>query len=169
MAENETTEVVETGEVLLTRTQAARRMGVSVSTIRRMEGVEIEPVVIDGKHLFHLADIERARPVTDGQVAARAFDGFNQGKTVIELVIELEQPPERIERLHDIWKRLSNSIVIQGWRSSRPVDKVFPKLVPINSFTLRNCLYVIHEFPEVLKLYKESFQPEHMAKIARIR
>ncbi|HET8932007.1 MAG TPA: hypothetical protein VFN67_01140 [Polyangiales bacterium] len=43
-------------DVLLARAQAARRMGVSVATIRRMEGDELQPVIIDGKHCFALED-----------------------------------------------------------------------------------------------------------------
>ena len=36
--------------VLRTRQQSARRMGVSLATVRRMEGGELQPVIVDGKH-----------------------------------------------------------------------------------------------------------------------
>lgn len=63
MSNNESTEIVETGQVLLTRTEAAKRMGVSVATVRRMEAAELHVEVINGRHLFRLEDVDRHRRV----------------------------------------------------------------------------------------------------------
>lgn len=103
------TEHVAMAEVLLTRAQTARRIGVSIGTVRRMEGAELHPIVINGKHCFHPAEVERYRRLTDGQIAARAFQMFNEGRGVIDVVIELEQPPEPIERLYSTWDRLAST------------------------------------------------------------
>jgi hypothetical protein len=93
--------------VLLTRAQAARRMGVSVATVRRMEGGELQPVIIDGKHCFALEDLECHRKVTDGDLAAKAFEMFNADKTQVDAVIALKEPPERIRRLFQDWVEMS--------------------------------------------------------------
>jgi hypothetical protein len=45
--------------LLLTRAQAARRLGISIATVRRMEANELAPIVVEGKHLFRAKDVER--------------------------------------------------------------------------------------------------------------
>jgi hypothetical protein len=97
--------------VLLTRSQAARRMGVSVATVRRMEGEELQPVIIDGKHCFALEELDRHRKVTDGDLAAKAFEMFNADKSQVDVVIALKEPPERIRRLFQDWVEMSDCIV----------------------------------------------------------
>ncbi len=144
------------GQVLLTRTQAARRAGVSISKIRRMEGAEIDPIVIDGKHFFHIEDIDRHRRLSEGQVAGRAFKMFEEGLGIIDVIIELEQAPELIEKLHETWRRLTCSIVIRGahgWK--REVREAYPKLMPLTPYGLTQCLHVVHEDPENLKRWGE--------------
>jgi hypothetical protein len=45
---------------MMTRTDVARRIGKSVATVRRLEGVELHPIVDeDGVHLFDEAEVER--------------------------------------------------------------------------------------------------------------
>lgn len=97
--------------VLLTRAQAARRLGVSVATVRRMEGEELQPVIIDGKHCFALEELDRHRKLTDGDLAANAFEMFNADKTQVDVVIALKEPPERIRRLFQDWVQMSECIV----------------------------------------------------------
>lgn len=86
-------------------------MGVSVATVRRMEGEELHPVIIDGKHCFALEDLDRHRKVTDGDLAAKAFEMFNADKTQVDAVIALKEPPERIRRLFQDWVQMSECIV----------------------------------------------------------
>lgn len=99
------------GHVLLTRGQAARRMGVSLATVRRMEGSELHPIIVDGKHCFPLEDIDRHRRVTDGDLAAMAFQMFNDDKTQVEAVITLKESPERIRKLFQDWLAMSECII----------------------------------------------------------
>jgi hypothetical protein len=116
-ADGETTVVFPSGDaaearhVLLTRGQAARRLGVSVATVRRMEGEELQPIIVDGKHCFDVEQLDRHRKVTDGDLAAQVFEMFNADKTQVEAVIALKQPPERIRRLFQDWTEMSDCIV----------------------------------------------------------
>lgn len=132
-------------EVLLTRSQAARRMGVSVATIRRMEGVSIDPIVLDGRHFFRAEDIDHLRPRTDGEIAGRAFAGFESGQSIIEVVIALEQPPDAIEALHKKWVELSRSLVVRGfddWRWTKDIYRTLglPMLTP---YAVQQCLAIV--------------------------
>lgn len=86
-------------------------MGVSVATVRRMEGEELQPVIIDGKHCFALEELDRHRKVTDGDLAAKAFEMFNADKTQVDVVIALKEPPERIRLLFQDWVGMSECIV----------------------------------------------------------
>ena len=97
--------------VLLTRSQAARRMGVSVATVRRMEGEELQPIIVDGKHCFASDDLDRYRKVSDGDLAAQVFDMFNADKTPVDVVIALKQPPERVRKLFQDWAEMSECLV----------------------------------------------------------
>jgi hypothetical protein len=87
-------------------------MGVSVATVRRMEGAELRPVVVNGKHCFHIEDVDRHRRMTDGDLAARAFEMFNEDRTQVDLVIALRESPERIRRLFQDWVEMSECVIV---------------------------------------------------------
>ena len=149
-----------TAEVLLTRSQAARRVGVSVSTIRRMEGDTLDPVVLDGRHYFRAADLERMRPTTDGEVAARAFAMFEEGNSVIDAVIALQQPPSVIEPLHKDWCRFSDSLVIHvpfTWKDPRRLFKRlgYPVLTP---HLVRQCLLIVGTSDENMRRLQDAIR-----------
>ena len=86
---------------LLTRGEVARRLGLSLSTVRRMEGVQLKPIVGErGVRYFEETEIQtvlvrvrRTRvPVderTDGTLAAAAFTRFRNGADVVAVVTEL--------------------------------------------------------------------------------
>lgn len=97
--------------VFLTRAQAARRMGVSLATVRRMEGEELHPILVNGKHCFAVEELDRHRKVTDGDLAAKAFEMFNADSTQVDVVIALREPPERIRSLFNDWTAMSECIV----------------------------------------------------------
>jgi hypothetical protein len=77
----------------------------------RSHGGEL-PVLIDGKHMFAAQDVEKYAQHSDGKLAAMAFEQFNQGKSPVELVIEMKIPPQRIEKIHDAWGRMSSAVVV---------------------------------------------------------
>jgi hypothetical protein len=109
--ESHAVEVEQAGHVLLTRGQAARRMGVSLATVRHMEGAELQPVIVGGKHCFSIEDVDRHRRVTDGDLAAAAFQMFNDDKSQVDVVIALKEPPERIRTLFNDWVQMTGCIV----------------------------------------------------------
>jgi hypothetical protein len=111
---------------LLTRGQVARRLGLSLSTVRRMEGVQLKPIVGQrGIRYFEETEIQavfvRVRRTrvpdddrADGTLAAAAFALFRSGADVIAVVEELREAPEKIERLFEHWKRLRGTVVLDA-------------------------------------------------------
>jgi hypothetical protein len=107
---------------LLRRTEAARMLGVSKSTLRRMEGDALTPVV--GPRNVHLFQEEEIRAVVvtrrahlevgpaAGDVAAEAFALFDAGVHVVDAVKQLRVPPDVVERLHATWARLRNLMIL---------------------------------------------------------
>lgn len=96
----------------LTRSDVARRLGVTTTTVRRLEGTTLHPEIgDDGVRLFTRDEVERlaharaAKPAPEatGEVAAEAFRLFRQGYDLAEIVMRLKQPPAAIRRLFDEW------------------------------------------------------------------
>lgn len=111
---------------LLTRGQVARRLGLSLSTVRRMEGVQLKPIVGErGVRYFEETEIQavfiRVRRTrmpdderADGTLAAAAFTLFRHGADVVAAVEELREPPEKIERLFEHWKQLRGTVLLDA-------------------------------------------------------
>jgi hypothetical protein len=107
---------------LLRRTEAARMLGVSKSTLRRMEGTSLTPVV--GPKNVHLFQEEEVRAIVvtrhshlytqpaTGDIAAEAFSLFDAGIHVVDSVKQLRVPPEVVERLHATWVRLRSQMIL---------------------------------------------------------
>ena len=118
-AANHAADIVPRGK--LTRAEVARRLGVSVTTLRRMEGTRLHPTRrADGTHVFDETEVEavlvtyrqvRSRTTRataeDGAIAARAFECFDQRVPVGEVVKRLEIAPERAAALQLAWSRLN--------------------------------------------------------------
>lgn len=111
---------------LLTRGQVARRLGLSLSTVRRMEGVQLKPIVGErGVRYFEETEIQtvlvRVRRTrmpnderADGALAAAAFTLFRNGADVVDVVKQLREVPEKIEQLFGQWKRLRGTILLDA-------------------------------------------------------
>lgn len=107
---------------LLRRTEAARLLGVSKSTLRRMEGTSLTPVV--GPKNVHLFQEEEVRSVVvtrrarfdsqpgSGEIAAEAFALFDAGLHVVDVVKQLRAMPDVIESLYATWARLRGMMVL---------------------------------------------------------
>jgi hypothetical protein len=105
----------------LTRNDAADALRRSVTTIATYErqgklhpqhvyrpdsrGIEHRVAVYDPKELVKLRREEVHSPASrePGEVAAQSFELFNRGMTIREVVIELREPPERVQQLHESW------------------------------------------------------------------
>ena len=107
---------------LLRRTEAARLLGVSKSTLRRMEGTALTPVV--GPKNVHLFQEEEVRAVvvtrrahldtqaSSGDIAADAFTLFDAGLHVVDAVKQLRVSPDVIEGLYERWARLRSMLIL---------------------------------------------------------
>ncbi len=107
-----------------TRSTVAAALRVSITTVRRWEGRLLHPRRgHDGTHLFDATEVEslaQRRPVpvkesgvaSPGEIAAAAFALFKEGVTIRDAVIELEQPPDVIQRLHEDWERFGGRLVL---------------------------------------------------------
>lgn len=68
-------------------------------------GIEHRVAVYDPKELTPLRHPD-LRPLAirePGEVAARSFELFNQGKTLRDVVIELRETPDQVRQLHESW------------------------------------------------------------------
>jgi hypothetical protein len=91
-----------------------------------MEGVQLKPIVGErGVRYFEETEIHavfiRVRRTrmpdderADGTLAAAAFTLFRHGSDVVAAVEELREPPEKIERLFEHWKRLRGTVLLDA-------------------------------------------------------
>lgn len=113
------------GDKLLKRSEAARMLGVSVSTLRRREGELIRPVVdANGIHRFAESELKavmvtvRHRQAISsmgpsaGDVAADVFTLLDDGHHPAEIVKQLRLPPDVVVALHDQWARMHEAFVV---------------------------------------------------------
>jgi hypothetical protein len=110
------------GDKLLRRVDVARHLNCSTSTIRRMEGTVLTPVVgPGGVHLFHERHVrevvQRGRSSSspdafDGEMAARAFELFDAGMNVVDVVKETKFDPRAVKAMQDHWARARGCLVI---------------------------------------------------------
>ncbi len=111
---------------LLKRNEAARLLGVSTATIRRMEGSTLEPVRgADGVHRFreeHVRELVIHRVSTtpgspdvyDAEDAAIAFDLFDQGLHPVDVVKRTKLHPRSIVAMHREWVSMRGGYLVTG-------------------------------------------------------
>ena len=104
-------------------------LGVSKSTLRRMEGTALTPVV--GPKNVHLFQEEEVRSVvvtrraridvqpSNGDVAADAFALFDAGVDVVDAVKQLRVSPDALEALYERWARLRAVLVLSAQARSK--------------------------------------------------
>ena len=122
--------VEETGDdelrmATLTRDDVAKRLGVSISTVRRLEGTRLHPSIDDKSvRRFKVSDVERlakeleaeqrsprnaqhavvrAAEMSKGELAALVFERLEQRHSLSEIVIVLRVPPEDVRELYHTW------------------------------------------------------------------
>jgi hypothetical protein len=97
----------------LTRSQVARQLGVGVTAVHdmRLRGVLHPKRDANGVWRYDPADVIRAAAArgvpgkyTAGQVAAQAFQMFDQGGELKDIVIALQVTPEEVFRLYRLWQ-----------------------------------------------------------------
>jgi len=97
----------------LTRSQVARQLGVGVTAVHdmRLRGTLHPKRDANGVWRYDPADVIRAAAArgvpgkyTAGQVAAQAFQMFDQGGELKDIVIALQVTPEEVFRLYRLWQ-----------------------------------------------------------------
>lgn len=116
----------DTVDTLVGRAEAARFLGVSESTVRRLEHTELPPVVENGVHRHSLRrlrefGLRRARcggnvPTgrCDGEIAGEAFGLFEERRGPAEVVRLLRVEPSVARELFREWADLHGTLAIGG-------------------------------------------------------
>ncbi len=99
----------------LTRSQVAKQLGVSIATVRRMEGKELHPQTrsADRVRLFDANEVaavgtKRAKTKTpvaseEGELAAELFKRFSEKQNHHQIVIEMKLPPHVVRKVYAEW------------------------------------------------------------------
>ena len=99
----------------LTRREVAERLGISVSSVRRLEGSTLHPVQDeDGVRLFDASTLDavptrrkrrtaRRRRERPGDVAARVSRLLDERRSLRDIVVVTRQPPEHVRALYREW------------------------------------------------------------------
>lgn len=109
---------------LLKRSETARRLGVSTTTLRRMEGRVLTPEIgPDGVHRFresHVRELVMQRETApsperyDGAMAAQVFELLDQGVHPVDVVKQLALDPRAVEAIHEQWASMRGAFVVTG-------------------------------------------------------
>jgi hypothetical protein len=111
---------------LLKRGEAARLLGVSTATVRRMEGSTLTPVLgPDGIHRFreeHVRElvIHRVRTMPespdayDAEEAATAFELFDQDVHQVDVVKRMKLHPRAVAAIHREWVSMRGGYAVTG-------------------------------------------------------
>lgn len=103
---------------LLTRADVAALLHCSISSVRRLEGDVLHPIVgADGVHRFDPTELARvashrsSRSVDgskEGERDARVFEALEEGKGLREIVTTLRLPADLVSRLHASWLKMGS-------------------------------------------------------------
>jgi hypothetical protein len=135
----------------LTRREVALRLGISTSSVRRLEWCDLHPEQDErGRWRFDPAEFARLEPrphrvdrgasITDearglarrGRVAARVFRLFARNMTLPQIVVATKQPPEVVRELYREW---STDLSEGEWdrrRASEPTIELPAFGLPVN-------------------------------------
>jgi hypothetical protein len=112
------TRVAPSRSALLTRADAAALLHCSISSVRRLEGDVLHPIVgSDGVHRFdpaevaHVSNHRSSRLVEgsqEGERDARVFEALEQGKGLREIVTTLRLPADLVSKLHASWLKMGS-------------------------------------------------------------
>jgi hypothetical protein len=110
---------------LLRRSEAARVLGVSTSTLRRMEGTALRPELgPDGVHRFreehvrelvvHRNTVSSGPEAYDAEMAAEVFALLDEGVHPVEIVKRHRLDPRAVEAMHAKWASMRGAFVVTG-------------------------------------------------------
>jgi predicted transcriptional regulator len=105
----------------LTRAEVAVLLGVSIASVRRLQGRDLHPQRSEqGFYLFDPGEVESVRsrrpPAPEprechdaGELAAEAFKLFRDGVDQRDVLIALKRSPQEIEGLYAAWERMGGA------------------------------------------------------------
>lgn len=143
--------------ITVNRMEAAAMLGVSKTSIRRLEEAkELHGTIgARGEVLFQIGDVHalkqkrsthhRPDPLDDGVLAAKAFSLFDAGSHPVQVVQRLRASPRAIAALHAEWEQMRGGIVL----SSEDLRLLSP-LLPREHVRIRNSNDLIREMRAVM-------------------
>lgn len=156
------------GVNLFTRRQAAATLGVHVATVRQWESRQaLAAKIVEGVHLFTAEQIELLRASRQGKLAGLAFQMFEDGKTPVQVVIELGIDPQRIAKMHLSYVQLSQSWVVKGPSGPRAAWERTYRIGELTSEKLRRALELVSTNPalrEKLLANANELEPRKLAQ-----
>jgi hypothetical protein len=112
MQRNEDVREGEAAMATITRSEVASMLGVSVATVRRMEGKSLHPKLTDGAWRFEIDEVKNVQRVpnavvrrtpSEGEIAAEIFLRFGEGQSLRQIVCECRQPVRVVRALYQEW------------------------------------------------------------------
>ena len=104
---------------LLTRADVAALLRCSISSVRRLEGDALHPIVgADGVHRFDPAEVARVagqrtthlvEGSKEGERDARVFEALEEGKGLREIVTTLRLPADLASKLYASWLKMGSN------------------------------------------------------------
>lgn len=142
----------------LTRREAAVRLGISQTTLRRREKSGVIPHILEGKvHVFDPVVVEslaadpksmaKTFEIKDGAEAADVFTKYDAGLSPAEVVKELRITPARAESLRVQWARSHGGMFVEARH-----------LAIINELTLLADHYPISTGDDLVVALKDAFE-----------
>lgn len=140
--------------MVMTRQQAADRLGVSVATVRRLEGGQLHPAVgLDGVRRFADEEVDALaakRPyrqprepaprgtapstsTISGDVAAGVFSDLAEGLPTASIVVTRQLSPEVVRRLHADWLSL-RELDVNSLSSSDRITELEARVAHLEDF-----------------------------------
>ncbi len=115
---------------LLKRSEAARMLGVSVSTLRRREGELLNPIVSErGVHYFEESEVRSVlvqrrsirvtNGVDNGGMAADVFELLDREVHPVDIVKQLRLPPTTVRTLQAQWAEMRGGFVVSAEEARR--------------------------------------------------
>jgi hypothetical protein len=138
------------GREVFTRGQAAKFLGLTHEQLRHLHrSNRIRSTRVEGCHLFARHELERYRDQAPGELAARAFELFEAGKTAPQVVIELRADPSAIADLLEAWAKMSGHWTIAGPRGPRRAWEDVYKIGELTPGKMRRALEIVAGVPEL--------------------
>lgn len=143
---------------IVSRGEAARMMGVSLTSLRRLEGNALHPKIEQTpKGLRHVFDAEEvltvsrkrrvhASPRADGATSAEVFRMLDAQTHPVEIVKELELEPAIVESLLATWARLRGLLLLST--TSRETLRKMLRSDPAQAFSELELVDQVRELVE---------------------